>query len=143
MRAEAARHVCYEDSPDWHGTISKKVSRCDYRLCPLERTVIDGVACNAYSGVAPVEFDLALVDGPRGADHYSRFGCIDTIRRNQRTDFVIVFDDCDRPGERQTIRVAKQILGSKGIGFEERELSGRTRQAVFAAGALKRVLYYW
>jgi len=30
--------------------------------------VIDGVACDAYSGVTPVEFDLALIDGLRGVD---------------------------------------------------------------------------
>ena len=105
--------------------------------------VIDGVACDAYSGVTPVEFDLALIDGPRGVDQYSRFGCIDTIRSNPRKDFVIVFDDCNRPGEIQTIGVVEKLLRSKGAGFEKRELSGRTRQAVFASGAFKHVLYYW
>ena len=118
MRADAARHVCYEDNPDWHATISRKVSRCDYRLCPLERTVIDGVACDAYSGVTPIEFDLALIDGPRGVDQYSRVGCVETIRSNCRNEFVIVFDDSNRAGEVQTISVVGQILRSKGIEFE-------------------------
>ena len=105
--------------------------------------MIDGVTCRAYSGVTPIEFDLALVDGPRGVDQYSRLGCIDTIRSNPREDFVIVFDDCNRPGEVQTIQVVEKALASKGIGFEKRELSGRTRQAVFAAGDFRHVLYYW
>jgi len=143
LRADGARHVCYEDNPDWHATISKRVTRCDYRFCPLERRVIDGVGFDAYSGVTPIDFDLALIDGPRGVDQYSRFGCVDTIRSNHREDFVIVFDDCNRPGEVQTIRVVEQILGSRGIGFEKRELSGRNRQAVFAAGIFRHVLFYW
>ena len=143
LRSDAARHVCYEDDPAWHAAVSKKVSRCDYRLCPLEQRVIDGVTCRAYSGVTPIEFDLALVDGPRGVDQYSRFGCIDMIRSNPREDFVIVFDDCNRPGEVQTIQVVEKALASKGIGFEKRELGGRTHQAVFAAGNFRNVLYYW
>lgn len=143
LRSDAARHVCYEDDPAWHAAVSKKLSRCDYRLSPLEQRVIDGVTCRAYSGVAPVEFDLALIDGPRGVDQYSRFGCIDTIRSNPRKDFVIVFDDSNRPGEVQTIRAAEEVLASKGIAFEKRDLSGRTRQTIFAAGSFKNVLYYW
>lgn len=143
LRADAARHVCYEDDPAWHAAVSKKVSRCDYRLSPLEQKLIDGVACRTYSGVTPIEFDLALVDGPRGVDQYSRFGCVDTIRSNPRKDFVVVFDDCDRPGEVQTIRIVEQVLASKGIGFEKRELRGRTHQAVLAAGDFKHVLFYW
>jgi len=143
LRSDAARHVCYEDDPAWHGAVSKKVSRCDYRLCALEQRVIDGVTCRAYSGVTPIEFDLALVDGPRGVDQYSRFGCIDTIRSNPRKDFAIVFDDGNRPGEMQTIRVVEEILAAKNIEFEKRELAGRTHQAVFAAGNFRNVLYYW
>jgi hypothetical protein len=143
LRSDAARHVCYEDDPAWHGAVSKKVSRSDYRLCALEQRVIDGVTCRAYSGVTPIEFDLALVDGPRGVDHYSRFGCIDTIRSNPRKDFVIVFDDGNRPGEMQTIRVVEEILAAKNIEFAKRELIGRNHQVVFAAGDFKNVLYYW
>ena len=143
LHSDAARHVCYEDDPGWHAAVSKKVARCDYRLCPLEQRVIDGVTCRAYSGVTPIEFDLALVDGPRGVDQYSRFGCIDTIRSNPRKDFVIVFDDCNRPGEVQTIRVVEEVLAAKNIEFEKRELGGRNHQAVLAAGDFKNVLYYW
>jgi hypothetical protein len=143
LHSDAARHVCYEDDATWHATICKKVSRCDYRLRPLEKRVIEGVTCQAHSGAEAVEFDLLLVDGPRGVDRYSRFGCVDTIRANARKDFVIVFDDCNRAGEIQTIRFVERLLASRGIGFETRELSGRTRQAVLAAGNLKAVLYYW
>jgi hypothetical protein len=142
LHSDTAHHVCYEDDPTWHVTVSKQVSRCDYRLCPLEKRTIEGVVCHAYSGAAPVEFDLMLVDGPRGSPQYSRFGCVETIRANPRKDFVIVFDDCNRPGEMQTIEFVEHLLASKGIGIEKRELSGRTRQAILAAGNLRSTLYY-
>lgn len=143
LRSDTARHVCYEDAPSWHAAVSKKVSRCDYQLHPLEKRIVEGVACDTYSGVTAVEFDLLLVDGPRGVDQYSRFGCVETIRANTRKDFAIVFDDCDRPGEIQTIRYVEKLLAAKGVAFEKRELSGRTRQAILAAGDLKATLYYW
>lgn len=143
LRSDSARHICYEDAASWHDAVSKKLSRCEYRLCPLEKRVIEGIACETYSGVTPIEFDLMLVDGPRGVGQYSRFGCVETIRANTRKDFAIVFDDCNRPGEVQTIRFVEQLLAARGIGFEKRELSGRTRQALLAAGNLKAALYYW
>lgn len=84
-----------------------------------------------------------LVDGPRGVDEFSRFGCVETIRANTTKDFVIVFDDCDRPGEIQTIRFVEQLLASKGDIFRKRELRGRTSQAILATAGFSSVLYYW
>lgn len=97
----------------------------------------------AYSGVTPVGFDLMLIDGPRGVDSFSRFGCVETIRANTAKDFVIVFDDSDRPGEIQTIGFVEQLLAAKGLEFKQRELRGRTSQAILATPGFSSVLYYW
>lgn len=143
LRADSSSHVCYEEDAAWHASVSAKIPRCDYRLSPLEQTEVDGVICMAYSGMTPVAFDFMLVDGPRGVDEYSRFGCVETIRANTTKDFVIVFDDCDRPGERQTIQFVEQMLSSKGVVFRKRELHGRTSQAILATAGFTPVLYYW
>ena len=143
LHSATASHVCYEDDPYWHATISAKVGRCDYRLCPLEQREIDGVTCRTYSRMSDVEFDLMLVDGPRGVEEFSRFGCVETIRSNAAKEFIIVFDDCDRPGEIQTIGFVERLLVSKGVVFRKREFRGRTSHAILATAGFDSALDYW
>ena len=143
LRAGIGRHVCYEDDPSWHASISVKLKRCDYRLRPLAQRVISGVGCRTYSEVDVSDFDLMLVDGPKGVEEFSRFGCVDAIVANQRNDFVIIFDDSERPGERQTIEFVERLLKERSIGYRRRDLRGRTGQAVLATGSFESVLYYW
>jgi hypothetical protein len=143
LRADTFAHVAYEDDAAWHAVTSPKLTRCEYRLCPLEERTIDGVTCQAYSGVAPVAFDLMLVDGPRGVSQYSRFGCVESIRAKATADFVIVFDDSDRPGEKQTIAHVERLLAERGIAYKRRDFGGRNKHAVLAAGRFEHVLYYW
>ncbi len=83
------------------------------------------------------------MDGPRGTPRFSRFGCVEVIRDCARGDFVIVFDDSDRPGEKQTIEFVENLLAQKEITCERRDFGGRTQHAVLAAGRFRHVLYYW
>ncbi|MFO1362582.1 MAG: hypothetical protein U1F45_08905 [Burkholderiales bacterium] len=48
-----------------------------------------------------MDFDLMLVDGPSGVEHFPGLAA---GRRFPPTaeDFILVFDDCVRPGERET-----------------------------------------
>ena len=143
LRADSARHVAYEDDPAWHAVTAARLSRCDFRLRPLQERTIEGISCRTYADVEPVDFDLMLIDGPRGTPQFSRFGCVEMIQSRGRGDFVIVFDDCDRPGERQTIDFVERALARDGVAFERRDFGGRTQHAVLAVGRYQHVLYYW
>lgn len=143
IRADSARHVAYEDDETWYTMTATKLSRCDYRLRPLARRSIEGVSCLAYDGIEPVSFDLMLVDGPKGVERYSRFGCVEFIQAGASRDFVIIFDDSDRPGEIQTLAAVERILAANEVVYTRRDFGGRTQHAVLAAGCFEHVVYYW
>ena len=92
------------------------------KLLPLE---FRGEGINrhvSYSGfveaVGGKKYDLILVDGPWGSRHDSRNQILDIIEQNMLADdFVIIFDDAQRKGERQTIRKVKKLLKSKNMTF--------------------------
>jgi hypothetical protein len=143
LRAESAQHVAYEDDAAWHAVTAGKLSRCDYRLRPLERRTIEGVPCLTYGGIEPRGFDLLLVDGPKGVERFSRFGCVDMIRAGTRSDFVVIFDDSDRPGEIETLGFVERLLAEKKVAYRRRDFGGRTQHAVLVAGRFENVIYYW
>jgi hypothetical protein len=143
LAREGTRHVAYEDDPAWHAVTSARIQRCDYRLRPLEQRTIDGIPCATYADGGPEGFDLMLIDGPLGTPQFSRFGCVEPIRANPQGEFVIVFDDCDRPGEVQTIEFVQRLLTLKGIAYTRRDLGGRTPHAVLATRKFDHILYYW
>jgi len=49
-------------------------------------------------------FDLAVVDGPLGRRRRSRWASLDLLETALGSDFVVIFDDAERPGEQDTIK---------------------------------------
>lgn len=65
-------------------------------------------------------FDLILVDGPFGnmpGLKYSRPQIIDLVKANITDDFVIIVDDYDREGERNTVDEVFTSLKHQGIEY--------------------------
>ena len=139
----AARHVCYEHDPVWHARVAARLTGCDYRLRPLAPTMVAGRSVRWYQDVEPQEFDLMLVDGPVGTERFSRFGCIELIRSVAARDFLIIFDDYQRPGERDTVAHAVSLLRDAGVEFRANELRARTTQAVIAGVNFIGATYYY
>lgn len=55
-------------------------------------------------------YDLVIVDGPFGSDHYSRSQSIEIVKNNLSKRFCIFFDDSEREGEKETINTVCKIL---------------------------------
>ena len=143
LRDDDATHVCLEDDATWHTRISPRLRRCDYRLRPLVSRTIEGRPCLTYPDLSVERFDLLVVDGPHETEDRSRIGCLEPIRENTNQDFVIILDDCERKGERQTRAFIEMALRQKGATFRYRELRAKKTQGVFAAGRFDEVLFYW
>ncbi len=138
-----ARHVCYEEDAIWHGKLAPRLEHCDYRLRPLVEKVTDGIRHETYDQMEFSDFDLLIVDGPRGVERHSRFACVDLARKNKNADFVIIFDDGDRPGERETIAHVEQLLREGGRKVKVNGLQGRTGQMLITSGRFQDVAYYY
>jgi hypothetical protein len=143
IRTPNLRHVCYEEDRTWYEVMKPRLTHCEYSLSPLSEKVIDGIPCMTYSDVQPLSFDVLLVDGPRGVDRYSRFGCMELIKNNTRDDFIIIFDDCRRPGEQDTIAHAESVLRKQKREIKCNTLIARNCQYVITAGKYRGVSYYY
>lgn len=143
IKADHTRHVCYEHDPVWHARLSARLSNCDYRLRPLRAATIEGRETQWYSDVIETDFDLILIDGPVGTERYSRFGCVELIRSLRSNDFLIILDDCQRQGERDTAAYVVDLLRTKGLEFHANQLHARTTQTVIAGGRFAGATYYY
>ena len=63
------------------------------------------------------QFELILVDGPFGSDHFSRSQIIDLAKKNLAPHFCIIIDDYERPGEQETMNEVQNVLKEDNIHF--------------------------
>jgi predicted O-methyltransferase YrrM len=91
-----------EHDPQWAARVGGKVAH-EVRTAPLRPGTIHGVATQSYDVRLDRRFDAVLVDGPIGTPAHSRWGTLDLLENHLADEFVVVFDDAERPGERQTI----------------------------------------
>lgn len=74
-------------------------------------------------------YDLYLIDGPNGLPNYSRFDiCKIAENFNKDDQFIIIMDDYQRPGEKETIEVLKSILSRKNIMYNFKIFKGNKAQ---------------
>jgi hypothetical protein len=95
----------------------------------IEHRTVNGFTTKTYNGllekIGGRKFDLVLVDGPWGSDHFSRYQIVDIVENNLLAEqFIIIIDDCHRVGEKETARKVKDILKLQGVKFAEGMYSG-------------------
>ena len=89
----------------------------------LEIFEYEGQQNDKYKNLAPLvqnqKFDLILIDGPTGGGKtFPRSNIIDLVKNNHLADdFVIIFDDAERPGEKLTIEKTKEELKQQNREF--------------------------
>lgn len=85
------------------------------------------------------KFDFILIDGPYGyrSPEYSRIDILDILPVCLKENFVILMDDCDREGERQTCELIKLMLDDAGIQYYYRMYSGEKDVMMITSESLK------
>lgn len=67
---------------------------------------------------ADKKYNLIIVDGPMGGGQkHPRSNILDLVEKNLAPDFIIIFDDAERPGEQATIARTQDKLKTMGIAF--------------------------
>lgn len=65
------------------------------------------------------KYDFISIDGPKGSDRFSRRDIVDYIPGILAEDFIILMDDTNRIGEKDTINEIKNKLETNNIEFYE------------------------
>lgn len=96
--------VTLETDADWANRIGQRV---DHRVVhsPLARRSIHGVQVDGYADLLAIEgkFDIILIDAPVGMKRHSRWAGLEVIDGFRQDECVVIFDDAERRGERDTI----------------------------------------
>jgi hypothetical protein len=83
------------------------------------------------------KFDLILVDGPLGSEHFSRSQIIDLAKDNLSQQFCIIIDDYGRCGEQETVEEVKNVLNKKNVPFCCRTYSAEKKHLLICSLDLK------
>lgn len=132
-----------ENDQVWYNIVAAQVEQTILHA-PLLETQILNVETKAYdkSVLNGEKFDLMIVDGPRGVSKYSRLGAFPFIDRNLKNEFVIIFDDAERRGEKETIALVVEELKRKGVELFVGKITGVKRQTVLCTKKYQGVLYF-
>ena len=82
-------------------------------------------------------FNLIIVDGPFGSEHFSRSQIIDLVNDNLSEQFCIIIDDYERNGEQETMNEVKNVLKTKGVSFCERVYSAEKQHMLICSSDLE------
>ncbi len=98
----------------------------------LARTNIKNKNIQFYNGLLEEidnQYDLFLIDGPNGLPSYSRYDiCLIAEKFKENDQFIIIMDDFQRSGEKQTVEKLIKILVSKNIKFHSKIFVGSKSQ---------------
>lgn len=72
---------------------------------------------NLEQVISSKKFNFILIDGPIGSFFHSRIQILDLIPNHLASSFVILFDDAERIGEKQTIHKVRRKLSKANIPF--------------------------
>lgn len=126
-----------EHDPDWGARIRAQVDH-QVVVTPLQPAPIAGRATMTYdwdAALADRTFDIAVCDGPIGVARHSRRGVLSVLDRQRLgSDFVLILDDAERPGEQDTIAAIHRRLQADAVSYAAGVVNAAKVQMIFAGG---------
>jgi 16S rRNA G966 N2-methylase RsmD len=139
-----SKHLVIEQDENWKNIFKENFTlsnRSEIVVCTLEKAIVKGFETNAYHNFEHAvkgEFDLYLIDGPFGSSHYSRYDIMKLANNFEaENQFIIVMDDYNRHGEKETIADLLSLLKSKNINVFHNSYTGNKSVMVIATEKYK------
>lgn len=85
------------------------------------------------------KFQFVVIDAPFGTTPYSRVHILELIANNliDENHFVIMIDDMNRDGEKNTFKKCQEMLKSKGVKFKTQIYSGEKEHGIIVSDSLR------
>lgn len=139
------QHLVLEQDKEWKDFYLKNYNiphKTEIRICEIEQRIITGYETLGFQGfneiVREKKFDLYIVDGPIGTKHLSRYDLVYIAQNFEAGDeFVIIADDYERIGERETVQLMMNIFEKKGIKVHKIGYHGLKQVLVIATPKYK------
>ena len=125
-------HCIVEHDPNWIAFMNKSVNLEYSHIAqiPLAKQPFKGDTVTIYkdfvSQIPQRQYDLILIDAPFGSEgKYSRIDVLSLIPHLLAKDFVIMMDDCDREGEKNTFHEIMALLENYHIKYTTKTYYGQ------------------
>jgi hypothetical protein len=133
------------ESDEWWAESHRVCKNVQVLSTSLRPVSVLGQSVTAYDiGVLPDQWipEFFVVDAPLGTARFSRLGAWLLIEKMIQGDFIILFDDVDRAGEAESIRMVKAELERSGTKYHSRQWSALKSQHVFFSDKFLPVKYW-
>ncbi|WP_295333210.1 hypothetical protein [Flavobacterium sp.] len=137
-------HTVIEQDENWRTAFLNRFrvsNKTTIKVLPLTTQKVHGFDTNSYAEIGESvneKFDLYVVDGPFGSDHYSRYDIVTLAEKLDANDeFIIIIDDYNRKGEQQTVQVLIKMLEQKGIAIHKGQYKGLKTVLILATEQYK------
>lgn len=122
--------VTIEHDEDWVRFFNKDKQGeygVNIHILNLQMINYNGFETRTYAGIddfcSDKKFDLLVIDGPRGSEHYSRSQLINMAKRNLSDSFCIIIDDAERMGEKETLAEVYSFFNDHQVDYCSRTYS--------------------
>lgn len=135
---ETCTHDVIEQDADWidfyvkNGRVSDVTNVIQSSIVKKQ---FDGTEYYAYEDLSCInhkKYNLISIDGPWGSDRHSRRDILEFIPYILGDNWIIVLDDTNRVGERDTVNEIIKKLKESGIDFCIGEYSGMSQCTIIA-----------
>lgn len=146
-RQEPVTVTTLEQDVYWAQAVGQKV-RHHVVHAPLVRTKVGDRTVAFYDptcfpDLAPP--DLVLIDGPTAytaSSRYDRVGSVNFLSTRLADEFVVIFDDSERGGEREAAGRFRVWLQGRGTRFYENTIRAAKQQKLFCTEKFRAAAYY-
>ena len=140
-------HIVVEHDPEWIQFFCNSFQLpANSKIVPLELEMVpykEAEAVRVYKGFQQAfsgqKFDFISVDAPLGSDMklYSRIDILKIIPEGLEENFAILFDDCERLGERHTLEEIETTFEEKRIRYRKGKYSGKKDDVILCSESKK------
>lgn len=138
------KHVVVEQSTEWAEGFLKTfelANNVEIITLPIETVTIEKFEVKRYKGLLTKitqDHEIYVVDGPHGSKRFSRYDIVDIIKnRNAFNDFLVIIDDYNRVGEKDTVKELLKLLESKSVNYVSAEYKGEKSVFLIGVGKFK------
>ena len=138
-----AKAITIEHDPKWVEFFSREVAdkyRVNVKMAELQEVEYKNEKTLSYKNIPEIvgneKFDLVVVDGPFGTEHFSRSQVIEIAKNNLQDEFCIIIDDYERPGEQETGQEIMKIMTKNGIAFSQNVYSAEKQHLIICSSNL-------
>ena len=141
---QESKHTVVEHDKDWKSIFLKQFelfNGSEILIFDKVKKMIHGCEYFGYDNIESKiqkTYDLYIVDGPFGSEQFSRYDIVSLVNKlTNQDEFIIIIDDYDRKGEKETSDYLVELLRKKKVEIFTKVYVGNKSVSVIATKQYK------